>query len=152
MSCTARSMTTPTFDMRGGNGPTRVIAMDRISSAADRILYGFYGRIESLDVTDHQRDTCMPRGSYDGPAFRDGRRDRLFDQHMHAALDRGEREVPMQMGGGGDGQRVDAQCEQLVDVIHRGAAERPGNPVALLAVRIGHPDQLHARQSANTRA
>src|SRR3984893_14581256 len=33
MSCTARSMTTPTFDMRGGNGPTRVIAIDRISSA-----------------------------------------------------------------------------------------------------------------------
>src|SRR5712691_571174 len=33
MSCTARSMTTPTFDMRGGNGPTRVIAIDRISSS-----------------------------------------------------------------------------------------------------------------------
>src|SRR6266478_1834498 len=32
MSCTARSMTTPTFDIRGGNGPTRVIAIERISS------------------------------------------------------------------------------------------------------------------------
>ena len=25
-------MTTPTFDMRGGNGPTRVMAIERISS------------------------------------------------------------------------------------------------------------------------
>src|SRR5262249_34780255 len=33
MSCTARSMTTPTFDIRGGNGPTRVMAMDRMSSS-----------------------------------------------------------------------------------------------------------------------
>jgi hypothetical protein len=33
MSCTARSMTTPTLDMRGGNGPTRVIAIERISSS-----------------------------------------------------------------------------------------------------------------------
>ncbi len=31
MSCTARSMTTPTFDMRGGNGPTRVMAIERMS-------------------------------------------------------------------------------------------------------------------------
>ena len=31
MSWTARSMTTPTFDMRGGNGPTRVMAIDRMS-------------------------------------------------------------------------------------------------------------------------
>src|SRR5204863_519581 len=33
MSCTARSMTTPTFDILGGNGPTRVIAIERISSS-----------------------------------------------------------------------------------------------------------------------
>src|ERR1700750_357644 len=32
MSCTARSITTPTLDIRGGNGPTRVIPIDRISS------------------------------------------------------------------------------------------------------------------------
>ena len=32
MSWTARSITTPTFDMRGGNGPTRVIAIERMSS------------------------------------------------------------------------------------------------------------------------
>src|SRR5215510_3919856 len=32
MSCTARSITTPTLDMRGGNGPTRVIEIERISS------------------------------------------------------------------------------------------------------------------------
>ena len=32
MSCTARSITTPTFDIRGGNGPTRVIAIERMSS------------------------------------------------------------------------------------------------------------------------
>src|SRR2546430_531340 len=32
MSCTARSMTTPTFDIRGGNGPTRVMPIERMSS------------------------------------------------------------------------------------------------------------------------
>ena len=32
MSCTARSMTTPTSPMRGGKGPTRVIWMEMISS------------------------------------------------------------------------------------------------------------------------
>ena len=108
MSCTARSMTTPTFDMRGGNGPTRVMAIERMSSLADRVLDRLDRRIEALDVADHQRDAGPVRRRDDGAALLDRRRDRLLDHDMHAALDAGDREVAMKMRGRGDGHGVDA--------------------------------------------
>src|ERR1700683_464388 len=72
MSCTARSMTTPTFDMRGGNGPTRGTRVERGQQRRERAGAGDGDRdgvlvldrpldrldrgIEALDMADHERD------------------------------------------------------------------------------------------------
>ena len=45
------------------------------------------------------------------PSSTDGR-DRLFHQHMHAALDAGERQFVMKMGGRRDRHGIDALSEQ----------------------------------------
>ena len=85
MSCTARSMTTPTFDMRGGNGPTRVIAIERMSSSRIASLIAWTAGIEALDMADHQGDAGAARRRDDVAAFLHRGGDRLLDQHVHAA-------------------------------------------------------------------
>ena len=114
MSCTARSITTPTFDIRGGNGPTRVMAIDRMSSPVSRLLDGGDRGIEALDMTDHQGDAGAPRGIDDGAPLLDRGGDRLFHQHMDLARDAGERDLVMQMGWSRDRDGVDALGEQLL--------------------------------------
>ena len=118
---------------------------------ADRLLDRLDRRIEPLDVADHQRDAGAPRGRDDGASLLDRRGDRLLDQHVHAALDAGEREIPMQMGGRSDGHGIDAGGQQRLDVGIGLAAERAGHEVALLAVGIGDADELDARKIGEAR-
>ena len=108
MSCTARSMTTPTLDMRGGNGPTRGDRDRENVLARDRLLDGGDRRIEALDMADHQRDAGLLRGGDDLAALLDRGCDRLLDQHMDVLGDAGERDLVMQMGRRRDGDGVDA--------------------------------------------
>ena len=63
---------------------------------------------------------------------------------MHAALDRVERQLPMQMRGSRDGQGIDIQCKQLVDMIECFAAKKPGNESTLVPIGIGNPDEFHS--------
>ena len=114
--------------------------------APDRVLDGLHRRIEPLDMADHQRDAGPPRRGDDGAPLLDRGRDRLLDQHMHAAVDAGEREVAMQMGRRGDGDGIDAGGQQALDVGIALAAERAGHEVALLRFGVGNADQLHARK------
>ena len=57
--------------------------------AADRFLDRLDGRIEALDVADHQRHACAARGGDDLASFVDRRGDRLFHHHVDAARDAG---------------------------------------------------------------
>ena len=151
MSCTARSMTTPTFDMRGGNGPTRVMAIDRMSSSRiASLIASTVGLKRSTWPTISVTPALPGRGDDRAPLLHRGR-DRLFDQHMHAALDAGERQFLMQMGRRRDGDGIDAVREQLVDAAERRQPERLGDEIALLAVRIGDTDELDAGQIARRR-
>ena len=108
MSCTARSMTTPTFDMRGGNGPTRVMAIERMSWSWIARLIDCDRRIEALDMADHERDAGAARGGDDGAALLDRRGDRLLDHDVDAARDACDREIAMQMRRRRDGDGIDA--------------------------------------------
>ena len=67
---------------------------------------------------------------------------------MHAARDAGERNVAMQMGRRGDGDGVDAEREQRIDVADGAAAQRIGDKLGLLGVRVGDADELGARQTS----
>ena len=59
----------------------------------------------------------------------------------------------MQMGGRGDGHRIDAGVQQRIDLVDSRAAERLRHEIALAAIRVGDADQLDAGQSGqNTRA
>ncbi len=67
MSCTARSITTPTFDMRGGNGPTRVMPMERISSPLIASLMACTAGLNrstwpTISVTPFRRAAAMMSG------------------------------------------------------------------------------------------
>ena len=66
---------------------------------------------------------------------------------MDAARDAGERDVVMQMRGRRDGDGIDAELEQRLDVGDGGAAERARDEIGLPAVGIGHRDELGARQA-----
>ncbi len=64
---------------------------------------------------------------------------------MHAARDAGERDVVMQMGRRRDGDGIDFEIEQLLDVGDGGAAERARDEIGLLAVGIGDADEFSPR-------
>ncbi len=91
--------------------------------ALDRVLDRLHGRIEALDVADHQRHAGALGGRDDRAAFLDVRGDRLLDQHMHAALDAGERDVVVQVGRSRDDGRIDAEVEQRLGVVAGLAAD-----------------------------
>ena len=121
-----------------------VLVLDRALDRLDR-------RIEALDVTDHERDAGAAGGGDDSAALLHRRSDRLLDHDVDAAGDAFERQIVMQMGRRRDGDRIDPGAEQSVGIAECGAAERPGDEIALLAVGIGDPHQLdtgNVRQNA----
>ena len=118
-------MTTPTFDMRGGNGPTRVMAIERMSSPRSASLMACTAGLKRSTWPIISVDAGGARGGDDVTALLDRGRDRLLDHHMHAALDAGERDVAMQMRRRGDRDRVDTAVEQL-----RERRVRSGQPSA----------------------
>ena len=147
MSCTARSITTPTFDMRGGNGPTRVMAIDRMSSPRIASLIASTVGLKrstwpTISVTPAWRAAAMILR----PSATDGG-DRLFDQDMHATLDAVEREFLMQVRRRRDGDGIDALRRAA-----RSTSANAAHPSALatisrcLAIGIRDADEVHARQ------
>ena len=114
--------------------------------ALERLLDGLHRRIEALDMADHQRDAGRARRGDDLAPLLDIRGDRLFHQHVNAARDAFERQFVMQVGGRGDGDRIEPRPEQIVDMIDRGSAENAGDQFALLRARIGDADQFHIGQ------
>ena len=111
---------------------------------ADGLGDRLHGRIEALDMADHQGHAGAARRRDDVLAFGDRRGDRLFDQHVHAALDAGERDVAMQVGRRRDRHRIDAALEQFLDRADRRASERGADVMGLLAVRIGNAGEHDA--------
>ena len=153
ISCTARSMTTPTFDMRGGNGPTRVIAMERISSPAIACLMAATAGLKrstwpTISVTPARRG-----GGDDIAALLDRGGDRLFDQDVNVTRDAGQRDFVMQMGRRGDGDRVDTFGEQFIESWRRsGSRSARWRGVRCACKGSTIPTRLDVRQPASTRA
>ena len=114
-----------------------VLVLDRPLDELDR-------RVEALDVPDHERHAGAAGGRDDGPAFRHRRGNRLLDQKMHAAGDAFKSNVVVQVGRRRDGHRIDAAAKQGIDIVEPGAAERAGDEIPPLAVRIGNAHQFDA--------
>ncbi len=148
ISWTARSITTPTFDIRGGNGPTRVIAIDRMSSPEIACLTAATAGLKALDMSDHQGHAGALCGSNDFLPLLDRRRDRLFDQHMNVVRDAGQRDLVMQMRRCGDGDGVDAFRDQFVDAREGAAADQFGSPRPMFGQRIDDSDQYCIGQAS----
>ena len=85
MSCTARSITTPTFDIRGGNGPTRVIAIDRISSPASACLMAATAGLKRSTCPTISVTPARAAAATMSLPLLDRGGDRLFDQDVDAA-------------------------------------------------------------------
>ena len=81
------------------------------------------------------------------PPFLDRGGDRLFHHDVDTAGDAGERDIAMQMRRRRDGDCVDTEIEQLLDVGDGRATERAGDEIGLLAVGIGDGDELDAGQA-----
>ena len=96
-------------DPGDGDGEN-VLVLDRPLDRLDR-------RIETLDMTDHQRDARAARRGDDGAALLDRRGDRLFDQHVQTARGAVDRDVAMQVRGCGDGDGVEPVADQGVGVV-----------------------------------
>ncbi len=123
-----------------------MIEIERISSPLDRVLDRLHGRIEALHVADHQGHARTLRRSDDRAAFLDIGGDRLLDQHMHAALDAGERDVVVQVGRRRDNGGIDAEIEQFLGIVANCAADDLGQQRAMRCARVGDADDLHARK------
>ena len=147
MSCTARSMTTPTFDIRGGNGPTRVMPIERISSPEIACLIAATAGLKrstwpTISVTPARRAaSTMSRPSCDRG------RNRLLDQDMDVARDAGERDLVMKMGRRRDRHGIDALREQLIEVCESAAADQLGGARPMLRQRIDDADQRDVGQA-----
>ena len=128
-------------DPRNGDRQN-VLVLDRPLDRLDR-------RIEALDVPDHERNAGAAGRRDDGAALLNRGGNRLLDQKIDAVGDAFERDIVVHMGRRRDGHRIEPAAEQRVDVIDRGAAERAGNKIPLLAVRVGNSDQFdtgHVRE------
>ena len=113
---------------------------------ADRFLDRLDGRIEALDMADHEDDAGQPRGGNDRATLVYRRCDRLLDQNMRAVLDADQRKFPMQVGRGRDSHRIDPFGQQRLDPAECLAAQYFGYETALLAVGIRYADELDPRQ------
>ena len=101
-------MTTPTFDMRGGNGPTRVMAIDRMSSPRIASLIASTAGLKrstwpTISVTPARRAAAMMAR----PSSTDGAIGFSTRTWTPRSMQR-ERQLPMQMGGRRDGDGIDA--------------------------------------------
>ena len=97
-------------------------------------------------MADHQGHAGALGRRDDRAAFLDIGGDRLFDQHMHAALDAGERDVVVQVGRRRDHGRIDAEVEQRLGAVAHLAADDLAEQLAMRGARIGDADDLDARQ------
>ncbi len=110
----------------------------------DRLLERLHRRIEAFDMAGHQRNAGAASSRNDGMAFLDGRSDRLFDQHVDAALGAFDRNLAMKMGRRRDRHCVNALTDEALKIGEGRAAKSVRYPLALLAVGIDHPDQFDA--------
>ena len=132
----------PTFDMRGGNGPTRVMAIDRMSSLRIASLIASTAGLKrstwpTMSVTLARRAAAMmslPCSTEEAIGFST----RIWTPRSMQASAIGV----MQMSRRRDGERVDPEVEQLLDIGHRATAQGARHEFRLLAIGIGNADEL----------
>ena len=112
-----------------------------------RLLDGGDRRIEPLDMAHHQRHPGAAGGVDDLLPLLHRGRDRLFDQHVDAARDAGQRDLVMKMRRRGDGHRIHAFRDQFVQACEGAAARQFGGARPMRRQRINDPDQRGIRQA-----
>ncbi len=113
---------------------------------ADRFLDRLDGRIEALDMADHEDDAGQPRGGNDRAALVYRRCDRLLDQNMRAALDADQRKFPMQVGRGRDRHRIDPFGQQRLDSANALQPSTSDTKSRCLRSGSAYADELDPRQ------
>jgi len=113
-----------------------------LDGALDRL----HGRIEALDVPDHQRHAGATGRRDDGAALLDRRSDRLLHHHVNAARGAFDGDIAMQVRRRRDGDGIDAGGDQRRGILEAGTAEMTGDGLAALAVGIDDAGQFHPGQ------
>ena len=134
------------IDIRGGNGPTRVTAIDRQDLALDGSLIASTAGFSAQHGRPSGRNAGAPRRGDDLAAFLDGGGDRLLTRIW---MPRAAHSTAMSrcrwVGVYGDG--IDAALDQAVEVGKGRALEVPRELLARFAVGIDeHASQLDTGQ------
>ena len=107
-----------------------------------------HGRIETLDMADHQGHAGAARGGNDGAPLLDCRRNRLFDKDVKVAGDARKRDLMMKMRRRGNGDRMDTLRDQLIKTGECPAADQLGRAGPMRRQGIDNSDQFDAGQAS----
>ena len=144
-------MTTPTFDMRGGNGPTRVMAIERMSwFLIARLIDSTAGLKRSTWPTISVTPARCAAATMARPSSTVGAIG-FSTMTWTPRGNTGEREIVVQMGRRGNGHGVNTAGQQRFESSNSAQPSIAGDKLALLAVGIDNPDQFnagHLRQDA----
>ncbi len=113
--------------------------------AIDDLAQLLDGAVESLDVADLERGAAAPRDGVQLARLVQRRRDRLFHEHAHAALEEIARDVEVLLRGHGDARDVDAADEVAVIVERRRFVLR-GDRARARGIDVGDADEIDVPQ------
>ena len=103
--------------------------------------------IESLDMADHQGHAGSTSGRHESLRIGNGGSQRLLDQYMFARLYQPKPQGEMGVARRCDNRGID--CGQRIVKLARGLGTTVcGQRARSIGVRVDHPTQLRARQSA----
>ena len=145
-------------DPRGQRADARGLEPEDLAEPAlgEHAAHGGDGRVEALDVTDHELETAHARRRSHTQRVRHRGRDRLLDEHVLAGLERAERHVGVVPGGHRDDHGIHVRTRE--HVVNVAVAVDVAAPDALLQrgrVRVRDGDQariLHAVDAVRVEA
>ncbi len=114
-------------------------------------LHGQQGRIESFDVPDLQHRVAAARRGHQFVGFANAAGQRLFDQHVQAAIEKFQRDVVVRARRSGDDRRVDL-FQQFVMVGDGRRCRRAATCWRASGIGSATPTSSTSSRSASSRA
>jgi len=128
------------------------MAIERISSPESAALMAATAGLKRSTWPTIRVTAGAPGGGDDVAPLLHRGCNRLFDEDMKVAADAGERDLVMQMRRRGNGHRLDAFRDQLIESCECPAIDQLGRAGTVRRQRIDDPDQFDIGQPASTRA